>query len=605
MTAYTINGTGEKDASLSATYSPAGVPSGAGDTVTFAANQRLRIPSGFTFDAVVVPAAGSGAGTRSGFIIEGGGARILRADETWAAFNYLEFVGSGVATLDLNGFNLWHNTTGTAVNSVITSDGVCRPVITSSAAMSTVSTPADAAAVGYLKLENAYVTNVSFKYGSGFYAGHDFIVKKTTFYNAGRWENYTYSQLSDDYVIDRVVWAGTCVNPLFETPRNKIINLRAQNGNTGGTLSTERRIRNLVILSTGVSSPLLRMDHCPSNITVDNVYLNTAQQITNNDVDWQNCFFYDANVESLGATREWKACFVASNRNNPHTVEGGARWTDSIIESVYGASGLQTDGADHFMSTSLTANKYVKGGLVIDSYGGALLNTVGTVAGATGTWLLEHCTYVIDCRDAVYGQLIRNENSGFFAAGASVTVQSNILHARSNPSGAASIRACNMESGAATGQIDVLRNNCLSIPHADLNQVYYRCDQGTDDVFVDPMFTDESRGIVSWGAQYGYTGYADTCDGLIYGAVGYDPSSPSSPLDDSLITGRTVVDLIGWISAGYVPQNVAVSTAAHDGTTIGAFAYQAPPPSGDGNGLTSVGLTSRGLTSPSLTSVGL
>jgi hypothetical protein len=76
---------------------------------------------------------------------------------------------------------------------------------------------------------------------------------------------------------------------------------------------------------------------------------------------------------------------------------------------------------------------------------------------------------------------------------------------------------------------------------------------------VDPLFADVTRDLETWDTSLGGPGTEDSAYARIY----TDPT-------------LTRTSLIPYLRAGFVPTNVAVSTAAHDGTTIGALAY-APP----------------------------
>jgi hypothetical protein len=80
-----------------------------------------------------------------------------------------------------------------------------------------------------------------------------------------------------------------------------------------------------------------------------------------------------------------------------------------------------------------------------------------------------------------------------------------------------------------------------------------------------PAFVDETRDFLGWARTVrGHSGTDDQARDLAVADIEAD---------------RTLVrlSLIPWVRAGFAPQNAALDGAAHDFTTIGAVAYQAPP----------------------------
>jgi hypothetical protein len=77
---------------------------------------------------------------------------------------------------------------------------------------------------------------------------------------------------------------------------------------------------------------------------------------------------------------------------------------------------------------------------------------------------------------------------------------------------------------------------------------------------VDPQFTAPTRNLESWDTSLGGPGTEDSAFNRLF----TDPT-------------LTRTSLLPYLRAGFVPQNVLISGAAHDGTTIGAIPYVAPP----------------------------
>jgi hypothetical protein len=77
---------------------------------------------------------------------------------------------------------------------------------------------------------------------------------------------------------------------------------------------------------------------------------------------------------------------------------------------------------------------------------------------------------------------------------------------------------------------------------------------------LDPQFVDSTRNVGTWDASLGGPGTEESAYARLYA----DPT-------------LTRTALLPYLKAGFAPRNVAISTAAHDGTTIGAIPYVAPP----------------------------
>lgn len=83
---------------------------------------------------------------------------------------------------------------------------------------------------------------------------------------------------------------------------------------------------------------------------------------------------------------------------------------------------------------------------------------------------------------------------------------------------------------------------------------------GAHDVNVDPQFVDAARNVGKWGQALHGT------DGTTAAGLAVLRSSPT-----------LTSELVAYVKAGFVPQNAALFTAAHDGGTIGAVEASAEP----------------------------
>lgn len=93
-----------------------------------------------------------------------------------------------------------------------------------------------------------------------------------------------------------------------------------------------------------------------------------------------------------------------------------------------------------------------------------------------------------------------------------------------------------------------------------------------------PMFVDSTRNSITWQTSKGVGGGSPTQTTLMQELLKCNDDSGRT------LTGTlsaNIAELIAYVQAGFAPQNSALATAAHDGTTIGAVAYSAPAANDD------------------------
>lgn len=285
-------------------------------------------------------------------------------------------------------------------------------------------------------------------------------------------------------------------------------------------------------------------------------------------------------------TTPFRDSYMVVRANNPHTMINACRdFQFSVLDNSRQPNSYVSDGGDHFPVTN-GGTHLIKNNILLDSYGGVLLNALG-VATRTGTYTLEHNTVVMNVVDnaLLYGILARNENSGVFSSGATTTVRSNIVHVSNNPSNSKAIRVFNLET-AANDQIDFLDNNCYSQVGSTAATVYYgvtyasggavgtQADRGLNDKMnVDPQFVDSSRNFFTFiGAQQAGLTDAEKVDWFLQSLNGFDQTTKA--FDAAKKRSSIHIDsLLAYVRAGYAPTNTAVKNAGHDGVTIGAVEW--------------------------------
>ena len=84
-----------------------------------------------------------------------------------------------------------------------------------------------------------------------------------------------------------------------------------------------------------------------------------------------------------------------------------------------------------------------------------------------------------------------------------------------------------------------------------------------------PQFVDPTRGLLQFDAYMGGDG------SLGHALAALKAGTLGDTADPNYIAGYTTAALVSWIKAGWAPTNPALHNTAHDGTDIGAVAYQA------------------------------
>lgn len=588
MTAYVKNANGAWN--VSTLWTPNGTP-GSADTVTLGAF-TTSIPNGYTAQCGgITSMAGSDTSTRS--TLEISGTLEMYGTANMGLWSTLSFIGAG--KIDLRG-NAWEISyaDGSGKRAEVISDGAGLCEIYSSTTIGHFGGPTAGQGYGKLALTNFRIANTSFQYGSTWYPGNGYKLVNGLFYDCGRIENDGYVDDADEWIVQNVMYVDS------QAAEDQKVWLHCRD--KGGTITGTRTMQNVIFDYRGISNASVRMRYFPAALTPTGIYLagcyleglTIASSFTN--------LFSNGGVVGEGGFPISDSYF-SPYVNNPHTmINLVSSITTSIIESNQPSG--STDAGDHFIVTTSGTNS-ITYSLIIDNYGAVCLNALG-VPEKTGTYTMDHCTYVCDQQDAGYGKAARNENSGTFAASSTVTVKNSIFHNRSNPSGSTTGRVFFMET-AGNDQIEYVDYNVININSSTLSNIYWGVTYSSggaigtqtgralhDMIGVDPGFVDQNRGILSWSGQ---ATYDSAVSYLLNGILGYNPST--NRLSSGLVTGNDVNDLIDYVWAGFVSTNPLLLNAGSDSLTIGAAGYQAAASTG---ALTSIGISFSGLSASGISS---
>jgi hypothetical protein len=571
MTAYTSAASG--DWNNTSTWSPAGIPTSA-DTATVGAH-TIQIPASYAAEIGAMTLAGTGSGTRAKIVVNATGSLKHFGDLTCSTWNEVSTAGTGTATWDLNGNDV--NYTEAESSSVHNRIVNTRPTylhLKSTGALSTISDGTFQPAYGFLDISNFKIENVSLRFGGSFFSGHHCRVYDGVFYNHGFFRTYSETNAANDWSFHHLTFDQAAA-----------LDGGVYAANFACLTSAGNSLRDWHHIAFKYSSvAVVRTERFqfvnPSHIYVDNVQFENVSSPSRN---WE-CVFHARTIFGELGYVDLLDSFVTPNVDNPHTFGLLRDIKNTVIEAIY--PGGSTDGGDHLILDN--NNHTIYKSIFIDGRGGVILNALGSAV--TGTYTLDHVTYVADVADSAYGQLVRNESGGTFGGAATLTVKSTIAYRRS---GNTSNRVFNMET-SGNDQVEYVDYNRYYGNGTTDATTYYQVTSATkgaigsqtgwganDKDNEDPQFANHSAGLVSWATQYGATTYNDAINYIIYGLNGYDPTTHEH--DSGLVTGHTVKDLLGYMFEAFRPSNPDFQSAGADGLTIGASPFVLTDSTSDAN----------------------
>lgn len=566
MAAYSFNVT-SGDWNVSTNWSPNGVPGASDDVTISGAARTVNIPSGYTAQALSITFSGTDTSNRGKIEIRG--KLELYGNATQGTWTTLHLIDNG--ELDVRGFNWYVNyTDGTGKRAEVLSSGTGLRKIYSSTTLGGFTGASGGTGYGTLDLQNCWVSNVHFRYGSSWYPGNNFKLINVLFYNIGLFQHDTYIDDAADWVVQNVSFIGT------QESGNYKAYLYCHD--KGGTITGQRILENLVYDYSGTTGAIIRMQYLPNALSINGVYIYRAylEGLTMGNAVTFNKFFSVPDSTTVGeGGMKLRDSYFFMDKDNPHTLQNLCNdVADCVVEAVY--PGGATDAGDHFI-VATTGTYVIENNLIIDGRGGVCLNALNSTF--NGSYTFRHNTYVADVVDPIYGQLCRTENFGIFSTGATLNINSNIAYARSNPSAAANVIVVNIEQ-SGDDQIDLMDNNCVFGMGSTLTTLFTGVTSATkgsygsqagwganDLIGTDPQFVDDERGLLAWGDSLGESTQDATIKRLIYGVNGYNSTTHEQ-------TGTSTVDiddLLDYVRAGFAPQNVALEDAGYDNVTIGAF----------------------------------
>lgn len=569
MTAYVLNASGDWNNPL--IWTPNGVP---GEADTFTAGVfALTIPENYTAKIAGFVVSGTATSTRTRIIGKNGAKLELYGNAS--STNFMNLEAEGNFEIDLRGYSLELGTTGNAaVTRVVkASGGILK--IWSSTTLGYFGRPAALQKSGDIDVSGLLCVNITWRYGGNFNSGNHFILRNFIFYNCGYIDAYEYIHPTANWVLENGDFRGSQVT----SGNNVYLSAR----NNSGTITGQRVLKNITFNYVSSVGKIVSLRYMNASVPMDGLYGAGTQFSFGDSVNFTVQKFFSAKQGIVGGFEgNVDKIYVTPDTGNPHTLENfiAKTFSSSVLESIY-PDALVNPG-DHLICKAGAVDVLTTNCLFIDTRGGVLYNALK--ANTIGKFVLQKCTYVVDAVSNEYGQLARNESGSKFEPASDLRIHSNINHIRNNLSGSANIRVVNFAPNDPD-QVKYIDYNLYNGHGSDNSIKFFGMTSATktygvtdgwglhDIHNVDPMFVDQNRGIVSWGAQFGYADYDETVYGILNSVNGFDEATLTQTGN---VPGRSVTDLIDWVSAGFVPQNPVIATAAMDGSTIGAFEYVAP-----------------------------
>ncbi len=597
---------------VDANWLPLGVPATT-DTFSFGAFTGT-VPTGYTWNVPPGGMQGIDESNRGTLVCEDGSQLKLFGDITPLQFN--EFIFDGDVVIDTNGFNFKFDYFGTPVHNKMshTNGSHLKLVdfINTSGTRSTVGATDGTTMYGYCRMPyTRTASNVDWCFGSGYFAGNHFDMTHSVFH--GYFANDSYAHQDNDCIVDHCDFRD-CPNPHTSgdgEPYPARVGFRPPGDEPDtGTKS----LKYVTFSAHALTSTSLSVffdgvrKFSPEHVYVDRMML---KNFSNPITPWSKIFsrhvgsFGATNGEPAGGIPISESCITGDKDNPKPFWEWATTYSRVFIEHF---TPVDSADAGDYVNASPSRQCIFEDSVIIDQFGSCVFNALA--GERDGEYIIRHCTTIFDMQHPTNG-FIRNENSGTYV-GANLRSENNIVYIRSNPSGNPAIRVYNMET-AGLDQLAYFDYNAYWGVSTDPAIVYFQVESATKGApgseegwglndwvnTNNPEFVDVNRGIISFGAAHGVTGYENTIAWLLNGINGYNPATGKQ--DPSLVTGITVDDLLAHIRGGMAPTNIVFKDSGSDGVTRGAIEWV---PAGGGGGsivnLTSLTLTSYSLRSQSL-----
>jgi hypothetical protein len=589
-------------------FTPNGTPVVGVDTITIGAGKELRIAGSGITTVCAYTIGGSSGPTYAKITVLSGG--TLKHGATPTINDWTEYELQGNATVDCNGYDFLPNVSDASgvrfkLYATGTAFGAAKTIIKSSAAMCKFGGSTDPIGI-YLDLNNFEINNLNWRAGGSYYNGNHLRLQYGLIKNYGAFSISGYQADSSDVILKNLEFRG-CSAPA-ETNLGTVIadlGFHPTGDENGGDVTGARTFENVVFDATDTPGSQVKVKifwlrgFIPNNL----MFLDCQPYDQSGNETWDSIFVKVRN-EGNAAFGVLSAdnLVVVSNNDNPKHFSGSGTWNAPVVECKW-LGGVSADAGDLWVignSDPLVLNFP----LLIDEFGSGMVNALSADRGANVT--LNHATYIADVQHPQNG-FFRNEGGGRYTGVVGVT--NNINYIRSNPTNAAVIYGFNLGENTANDQLTTHGYNCWVNYPSQLNSSIYHAvnsatktlgqtDWGGGDIFTDPEFIQDSRGIMSWGAMNGAATYSDSIQALAKGVNGYDKAS--GIFNSGAIIEDTVEVYYEYVRNGFAPTALAYINNDSTGTrTRGAVEWTAAPSSA--LGVTSSEITSSSLTSRSVT----
>lgn len=616
MTTYTITGS-SATANVATDFTPNGIPVFP-DTISLSGNKTLIVPDDYVFDATVTM-TGSSLSARANIIVNGGTLKP-RADWTINSWNSITF-NSGSILDGVSGFGLRFTAASSSnvPNQIIVNGTEIDPVIftrsdyVSGEPASLISTgTTTTAATGLFDVRWLVVNNMaSVRYGGGSNTGNHYRVENLVLDDAGLFTSATSSHLANDWVFKKVDYRHSHIS---DVSGSYLIYLGSET--SAGTPTGTKIFEGFTATHNDPTSTKLIRFYRPdyvytwSNVVLDSVLLDRVNNISIEKVhsNWafrygektSNCLFLNNTVQD--------SIFIMDGLHNPargnyHLFDNRAvsTLTNCFMEGLVHSSYSGDAGDWWFIPLSGTCS--VTNNILIDDRGGVFVSNLGADAAglqpSSANLTDYHNTCIAKRASATaanpYGTHIRTETNGYFTG--TVDIKSNLNIVLDNVSSDGQVAAMllvsvqGLGSIVPTDQIDTmdynLYHNFVTAPPTNLfknvvttGKTYGDDGFGMHDVLsTNPQLTNypsrsDKSVILAFADSKGLSSTAEIFTELLK-LNGFNTATRRQ--SSSVTPAFTRQDITDFARLCVRPENSAISTAAHDGGTIGAVPYVAPP----------------------------
>ncbi len=263
-----------------------------------------------------------------------------------------------------------------------------------------------------------------------------------------------------------------------------------------------------------------------------------------------------------------KSSYIATEKDNPHTLQGYSTVTNNVIQVTYSLG--YTDDGDHALVSPLLDQTF-NYNIILEEKSGVFLNALGSAR--SKIYNVNHNTLYGNYN--AYGSLARNEAGGSFTG--ALSLHDNLIINKAVISGSLGFNLTTVLDDQVTAmdnngwyQIETKYSGVTSATKTAGVTAGY----GGNDIEGNPEFFAPTRKLETWDAANGSgTGTVDAAVTYMLGINGYDSTNKTQVAANAV--SELPSDIVEWVSAGLAPQNVIYNGTASDSTDVGAVAYSA------------------------------